>query len=96
MSSVVRSSFSKSGRYAGGFRVLLGERNALEFEYSQGPNRYQTREETTEPPILALPAHEFAQSVEDYSADYVRYVSAPHTVEPFIAVGAGLAHFAGI
>jgi hypothetical protein len=96
LNSVVRSSFSNSGRYAGGFRLLLTARNALEFEYSQGPNRYQTREVTTEPPVLAFPAHEFARSLEDYSADFVRYLTRPRLVEPFVAAGAGLAHFAGI
>ncbi|MFZ0960841.1 MAG: hypothetical protein WAO35_08035 [Terriglobia bacterium] len=96
LSAVVRSSFSKAGRCAGGFRLLLTAKNALEFAYSQAPNRYQTQESTTEYPPLTFPAQEFARSVQDYSADYVRYLTRPGPVEPFVAAGAGLAHFHGI
>jgi hypothetical protein len=95
LSAVVRGSFTNTGRYAGGFRLLLTARNALEFEYSHAPNRFQTQESTTQPPLLTLPAQELARLLEDFSADYVRYLGGLRAVEPFVAAGAGLALFHG-
>jgi hypothetical protein len=93
--SVVRGSFSKTGRYAGGFRIYLSRRNALQFEHSTGPNRSQAQESATVPPYPAYSPMQDTQSVLEDSVDYVRYLGTVGATEPFIQAGGGWAHYAG-
>jgi hypothetical protein len=95
VNAVVRSSYSKTGRYAGGFRIYLSSGNALQFEYSVSPNHFQRKASTSDPPITTIAGAQYTQSVELLTAGYVRYLAGPRAVKPFLAAGGGLAHFAG-
>jgi hypothetical protein len=95
VNAVARNSFSKAGRFAAGFRIYLSARDALQFAYSQAPNRFQSRLSTTEPPELTIESIQETQFIKDLTADYVRYLTGPRAVKPFIAAGGGLALFPG-
>lgn len=87
--------FSRSGRLLAGFRVLLTNNNALELSRSESPNRYEVEDRI---PAISLvqPRMRVTQEVDDSVADYVRYLPWGRSMRPFITVGAGLAHFAGL
>jgi hypothetical protein len=95
VTGVIQSSYSKAGRYAGGFRAYLSRKNALQFEYSTGPNRTGAELSAPQPPRLTYPLVEWGHSVEDLSVDFVRSIGEPGAAEPFVEAGGGLAHFAG-
>lgn len=93
--TVGSNKYSKSGRLLAGFRVLFTENNAVELNYSESPNRYTVQQRA--PQIgLDLPPMQVTQWVEDYAANYVRYLQWRRSVKPFLTVGAGVAHFAGL
>lgn len=96
MNVIARNSFSKAGRFAAGFRVYLSSKNALQFEYSQAPNRFQGQVTTVERPILTLRSIQHTQFIKDFTVDYVRYLALSRGAEPFVAVGGGSALFAGL
>jgi hypothetical protein len=95
VNAVVRNSYSETGRYAGGFRVYLSPKGALQAEFSVAPNHFQRQLSTTGPPAVAIEGGQYTQSVESLTGDYVRYLTARRALEPFVAGGAGLAHFPG-
>jgi hypothetical protein len=95
VNAVAQNSFSKAGRFAAGFRIYLSSRGALQFEYSQAPNRFQSQLSTTGPPMLTIVTTQETQFIKDLTVDYVRYLTGRRAVEPFIAAGGGLALFPG-
>jgi hypothetical protein len=86
--------FSKSGRLLAGFRVLLTNNNALELSRSESPNRYEVEDRI---PAISLvqPRMRVTEEVDDYTANYARYLPWGRNLRPFLTAGVGLAHFAG-
>lgn len=90
---VIQGLFSKTGRYATGVRVYLSRRNALQFEYSTGPNHSQALEFTTQSPQYSFPPAQYGYSVEDLTANYARYLWPSGRAQPFVEGGVGWVQF---
>ncbi len=90
---VIQGSFSKTGRYATGLRVYLSRRNALQFEYSTGPNHQAQQAFTTQSPHYSFPRYQVGYSVEDLTANYVGYLRPSGGAQPFVEGGVGWVQF---
>ncbi|MEJ2378430.1 MAG: hypothetical protein P8Y71_24610, partial [Pseudolabrys sp.] len=93
VNAVLQNSYSKAGRFAAGFRIYLSSRNALQFGYSQAPNRFEQQLSTTETARFTVLSVQATQFIKDLTADYVRYLTGPRAVKPFVAAGGGMALF---
>jgi hypothetical protein len=84
----VTSSFSKTGRLFAGARLRFTRHDALEASYSYGPNHFSLQP-------AGLPEVSGYNRVGLTSFNYVRYLWAKTSVQPFITAGLGVNRFSG-
>jgi opacity protein-like surface antigen len=84
----VSSSFSSAARPIAGARLRFTRHDALEASYSYSPNHFSLQE-------AGQPAFSAYNRVDLISFNYVRYLWAKKSVQPFVTAGLGVNRFSG-
>jgi opacity protein-like surface antigen len=84
----VTSSFSKTARLFAGARIRFTRHDALEASYSYSPNHLSLQ--PAGPPEVSA-----YNRVDLISFNYVRYLGAKSSVQPFVTGGLGVNRFSG-
>jgi opacity protein-like surface antigen len=84
----VTSSFSKTARLFAGARLRFTRHDALEASYSYSPNHFLLQP-------AGLPAVSAYNRVDFISFNYVRYLRAKTSFQPFVTAGLGVNRFSG-
>jgi hypothetical protein len=88
--------FSKGGRLFAGFRVAFSKNNSVELSYAESTNAYSmTQISKTAPAGTTPPVEQVTLLLDEFNANYVRYLPGRGNLRPFVTVGAGDVHFAG-
>ena len=91
-----RTSFSKAGRALVGLRFRVTEKNALEFDWSYSPNRYELTGSLDLPGYGDVVPDQLTQWLNIGALNYVRYLPRLGKWQPFVTAGPGLARFSGL
>jgi hypothetical protein len=88
--------FSKGGRLFAGFRVAFSKNNSLELSYAESPNGYaMTQISKTAPAGTTPPVEQVTLLLDEFNANYVRYLPGRGNLRPFVTVGGGDVRFGG-